>query len=262
MDFRGTNIRSPTGEAVGDGPNGKKASGLLMVESVLYMWARNADNSQLAWSTDRGQSWSWADWRFATSFGCPTFANSDRNYMGALDDFVYIYSPDSPSAYEPADRMVLARVPRDRIVDRSAYEFFETRDEQGRPVWTVNVDRRGAVFKHRGRCYRGGVTYSAALQRYLWCQILPGSNPGFERGKPDPRFAGGLGIYEAPNPWGPWRTVYLTDQWDVGPGESACFPSKWMSADGRTAYMVFSGNDCFSVRKATFALANRKGASR
>jgi len=27
-----------------------------------------------------------------------------------------------------------------------------------------------------------------------------------------------------------------------------------MSADGKTCYLVFSGNDCFSVRKAVFTL--------
>jgi hypothetical protein len=66
----------------------------------------------------------------------------------------------------------------------------------------------------------------------------------------DARFSGGFGVYEAPEPWGPWRTVYFTERWDVGPGESSSFPTKWMSADGRTVHLVFSGDDAFSVRKA------------
>ena len=45
-----------------------------------------------------------------------------------------------------------------------------------------------------------------------------------------------------------------TNQWDVGPGETSCLPVKWMSADGRTVHLVFSGEDCFSVRRATFVL--------
>ena len=40
-----------TAETLGDGAKGKKASGMLMVDGVLYMWVRNAGNSQLAWST-------------------------------------------------------------------------------------------------------------------------------------------------------------------------------------------------------------------
>jgi CubicO group peptidase (beta-lactamase class C family) len=40
-DFTGANIRSDD-EQYGDGSRGKKASGMLMVEGVLYMWVRNA----------------------------------------------------------------------------------------------------------------------------------------------------------------------------------------------------------------------------
>jgi hypothetical protein len=27
-----------------------------------------------------------------------------------------------------------------------------------------------------------------------------------------------------PEPWGPWRTVFFTNEWDVGPGETSSFP--------------------------------------
>ncbi len=52
-------------------------------------------------------------------------------------------------------------------------------------------------------------------------------------------------------PWGPWKTVYYTRDWDIGPGESSSIPTKWMSDDGKTCYMVFSGDDYFSLRKLT-----------
>src|SRR5262249_6218545 len=74
-DFIGENVRSATGEQLGDGAKGVKASGMLMVGGTLYMWARNSGNSRLAWSADHGATWQWADWRFTTSFGCPTFLN-------------------------------------------------------------------------------------------------------------------------------------------------------------------------------------------
>lgn len=50
------------------------------------------------------------------------------------------------------------------------------------------------------------------------------------------------------------RDELVRKQWDTGPGEHGDFPSKWMSADGRTLYLVFSGNDQFCVRKATLTL--------
>ena len=69
------------------------------------------------------------------------------------------------------------------------------------------------------------------------------------------RFHGGFGVYDAPEPWGPWTTAYFTEAWDVGPGETGCFPTKWMGADGTNLALVFSGDDCFSVRKATLVVA-------
>ena len=77
----------------------------------------------------------------------------------------------------------------------------------------------------------------------------------------DARFSGGFGIFDAPEPWGPWTTVFYTEAWDVGPGESSSLPTKWMSADGQTVYLVFSGDDNFSVRKGTLRLDKREASS-
>lgn len=246
VDFQAVNLRSPSFETMGDGARGKKASGMLMVGGVLYVWARNAGNSQLAWSTDHGATWTWSDRKFTESFGAPTFLNFGRNYAGARDTFVYVYSQDNDSAYKPSDRMVLARVPTDRIRERTAYEFFVGLDADGQPTWTADVSQRSSVFTHPGRCYRSGISYNARLKRYLWCQIIPG---------PDTRFEGGFGIYDAPEPWGPWTTVFFTEQWDVGPGETSSIPTKWISDDGRTIYLAFSGDDHFSVRRAMLTTA-------
>jgi len=247
-DFEGLNIRSPSIEQRGNGPSGKKASGLLMVNGTLYLWARNAGNAQLAWSSDRGATWTWADWRFETSFGCPTFLNFGRNDEGSRDEYVYVYSQDVDSAYEPADAMVLARVPKDRIRDRAAYRVFAGRNAQGEPRWTNRIEDRAPVFEHPGRCYRSSVSHHPGLNRYLWCQTIPGE---------DTRFEGGFAIYDAPEPWGPWTTVFFTERWDVGPGETQHLPTKWMSPDGRSVHLVFSGDDHFSVRRAELIPARR-----
>ena len=239
--FQGTNLRSSTAERTGGGASGPKVSGMLMVDGVLYMLVRNTDNSQLAWSKDRGKTWTWSDWKFETSFGYPTFLNFGRNYAGARDEYVYIYSHDADSAYRRADRMVLARVPAKQITERDAYTFFERFDGDA-PVWNAGINRRGTVFKHKSGCYRSSVSYNAPLKRYLWCQTGAGN---------DTRFRGGFAIYDAPTPWGPWTAAYVTDRWDVGPGETSCLPTKWISHDGRTVHLVFSGDDCFSVRKGT-----------
>ncbi len=245
--IEGRNVRSNIEEG-GMGRRGRKGSGILMVDGVLYLWARNADgdghHSQLAWSEDRARTWTWADWRFE-EFGYCTFLNFGPNYAGARDDFVYVYSHDNPSAYCAADRMILMRVPKERIRRRDAYEFFTGLDEQGNPGWSGDSDERGAVFTHRRRCLRSGVTYNAGLGRYLWWHQLPNRPMDSQT-----RFSGGFGVYDAPEPWGPWTAVHYAELWDVGPGETGSFPTKWMSEDGRTVHLVFSGNDTFAVRRA------------
>jgi len=246
--FTGANIGAETLEQRGEGAKGRKASGILCLRGTLYLWVRNAGNSQLAWSADHGQTWTWAAWRFTTSFGCPTFLAFGKDYAGARDEYAYVYSFDSASAYDPADRMVMARVPVGRITEQAAYEYFVRVGGDGRPEWTADIARRGPVFEHKGRCYRSGISYNAGLKRYLWWQVIPGG---------ETRLKGGFGVYDAPQPWGPWTTAYFTEQWDVGPGESACFPTKWMSPDGRTLHLVFSGDDAFSVRRASLELKAR-----
>ena len=77
LALAGTLLVGATGaiSALGDGAEGRKASGMLMVDGVLYMWVRNAGNAGLAWSSDRGRSWTWSDscWsgsRSSTDRGC------------------------------------------------------------------------------------------------------------------------------------------------------------------------------------------------
>lgn len=255
VDFSGVNIRSPA-EQLGQGRDGKKGWGLLCVDGVLHLWLGHADNrggmTQLARSSDHARTWTFAEWKFA-EFGMMGFVNFGRNYAGARDDFVYAYSHDDPRADTPADRFVLLRAPKDRVTERDAWEFMVKLDSEGHPIWTRDIQQRGAVFEHRDACLRSAMTYCAPLKRYLWWQHLPQPR-GVTKDRGDTRFTGGFAIYDAPAPWGPWTTAFFTPQWDVGPGEHGDFPTKWMSADGKSLHLVFSGDDAFSVRAARIHL--------
>ena len=114
--------------------------------------------------------------------------------------------------------------------------------------------RRRPVLTVPGKCYRASVSYNAALGRYLLVHPVPSAASRDRAGKPDTRFTGGLAIHDAPEPWGPWTTAFATGEWDVGPGETCSFPTKWMGGDGKTLHLVFSGDDYFSVRAATLEL--------
>ena len=135
-DFTGVNIRSASRRAEGGRARGKKASGMLMVDGVLYLWVRNAGNAQLAWSADHARTWTWCDWKFETSFGCPTFLNFGKDYAGARDDYVYIYSHDGDSAYGRPTAWSWPGCRRAGSRDRGAYEFFAGMSPEASPLWT------------------------------------------------------------------------------------------------------------------------------
>ena len=261
-NFKGINVRSAS-EQLGGGRSGKKGWGLISVDGVLYLWMGHADRkggqAQLAWSRDHAKTWTFADWKFP-QFGLMGFVNFGKNNKWARDDYVYSYSHNGPLADTPADHFILMCVPKNRITERRAWEFFERIDRDGKPVWAADIRKRGAVFRHKDGCLRSAMTYCAPLRRYLWWQHVPAPKGSRDRG--DTRFEGGFGIYDAPEPWGPWTTAFYTEKWDVGPGEHGDFPTKWMSKDGRELYLVFSGEDSFSVRKATLRLRAGKSETR
>ncbi len=240
--FKAVNVRSPTGERTGEGKAGAKASGMLMVDGVLYMWVRNTGNSQLVWSLDRGRTWQWG-FKFDVSFGSPAFLNFGKNYQGARDEFVYTYSQDGPSAYESYDYLVLARAPKDRLRERGAWEFFVRLDGAQQPVWTKDIAQRGPVFTFRGHCERVDAVYNPYIKRYL---LALGYN-----------HQGGWGIYDAPEPWGPWTTAFHTANWGLGGTHGYRLPAKWIQPGGTTMYLIFSGikpYDAFCLRRFTLEL--------
>ncbi|MGV3660559.1 MAG: DUF4185 domain-containing protein [Prosthecobacter sp.] len=251
----GTNVRS-TSEQLGQGRDGKKGWGMISVDGVLYLWLGHADNkggmTQLAWSKDHAKTWTFADWKFP-EFGMMGFVNFGKDHAGARDGFVYAYSHDGSQADTPADSFVLLRAPKDKLTSRAAWEFFVKTGADSQPHWSSNIQERGAVFLHPDACLRSAMTWCAPLKRYLWWQHLP-QPPGLTKDRGDTRYSGGFAIYDAPEPWGPWTTAFSTPHWDVGPGEHGDFPTKWMSADGLTLHLVFSGDDAFSVRQAKVRL--------
>jgi hypothetical protein len=249
--FAGVNVRS-SAEQLGQGRDGKKGWGILSVEGTLYLWLGHADNkggqTQLAWSRDHAKTWTFAEWKFA-EFGMMGFVNFGKDYAGARDGYVYAYSHEGSLADTPADHFILMRASKDKLTSREAWEFFVKLDANGQPQWSRDITQRGPVFTHRDACLRSAMTYCAPLKRYLWWQHIPLPAGAKDRG--DTRYTGGFAVYDAPEPWGPWTTAYFTEKWDVGPGEHGDFPTKWMSEDGKTLHLVFSGEDAFSVREVT-----------
>jgi hypothetical protein len=101
---------------------------------------------------------------------------------------------------------------------------------------TAAIGRRGTVFRYPGNCQRVDVVYDSGIKRYLIALSYDHS--------------GAWGLFDAPEPWGRWTTV-LHREWDVPNTHGYRLPAKWISADGLTLTLVFSGtkpNDAFCTR--------------
>jgi hypothetical protein len=245
----------------GGGSSGIKASGLLMVDGMLYMFIRNYrlpgsddfTNARLASSRDRGANWVWADWHFSDTFGCPEFVQVGKDYTGARDKYVYIVSQANDSAYGFSPDIVLARAPKTSLLHRSSYEFFAGFSGKQNPTWSPDIEKRKPIFTDPNGTQRVAITYNAGLQRYF---LTTSHRPPGSKATHTPA----LGIFEAPQPWGPWATVYYDHDWSKGSRTyHHKFPTKWISPDGKTMWLLFSGLDggyySFCLKKAVLEVS-------
>jgi hypothetical protein len=96
------------------------------------------------------------------------------------------------------------------------------------------------------------VSYNPGLKRYLLTTEHTETH------------AGKLGIFDAPEPWGPWTTVAYEETWGAPHVEVSTFywnfPSKWLSSDGSRFTLVFTGkntNDSWNTVAGRFVLRSR-----
>ncbi len=257
-NYRGYNLYS-----VPRGWDGGKSYGILSVGGVLYMWVSpgsdgtNFEEARLHVSSDHGSSWTKADWAFTKSDGIilPTFLQFGKDYAGARDNYVYTYAnhykgTGSLRVQIPGE-IALIRVPKTSILDRSQYEFFAGVGATGNPQWTKTLSARKPVFTNPdgvGWC-TSGVLYNVALGRYLLATDYSTTD-------------GNLAVFEGPEPWGPWRTVYYGNL-----GRSsfyANFSQKWMSSDGRGFVLIFTGTgdyDSWNTVRGVFTSPSQDAVS-
>jgi hypothetical protein len=192
-------------------------------------------------SSNHGASWTAAGWDFLQSDGLinPTFLQFGQDYRGSRDWYVYIYASTLKDAsdlkVQKPGEIALMRVPKDAIMDRTQYEFFAGLDGSGVPVWLTDLTQREPVFEDvaGGVGWNTSASHNAGLGRYL----IITEHSATSRGN--------IGIFDAPEPWGPWTTVLYKSGFGAPTIESSAFfwnfANKWLSADGRDFVLVFTG---------------------
>ena len=207
-------------------------------------------------STDFGRTWKGTPhtpdkplfgetgmWGYPVKIGAPHFVDFGKNMEHSPDGKAYLVGhgavdPDPKPRFAnlswiSGDQVYLIRVVPgiENINDASKYEFFAGHDADGKPIWTHDFEEIQPLIDWNNNCGCVTVTYNAPLKKYLMCVT---------DGWPTCAKMSSY-ILEADRITGPWRLVtYMKDF-----GEQGYFlniPTKFISDDGRTAWLCYSGN--------------------
>lgn len=181
---------------------------------------------------------------YPVKIGSPHFVDFGKNMMHSPDGYAYLVGHGSDLKFYPpqniahlswitGDQVYLIRVKPslETINDPSAYAFFAGHDASDTPLWSSRFEDIKPLLEWPDRMGCVTVTYNAPLQKYLMA-VTDGGNTCAKMNSY---------ILEADTLTGPWRLVtYMKDF-----GEQAYFlnfPSKFISEDGKTLWLCYSGN--------------------
>ncbi|MCK5802894.1 MAG: DUF4185 domain-containing protein [Lentisphaeria bacterium] len=235
---------------------GKTSSGVIAIGGAIYLFVVEEGvwtNNHMWKSADLGMTWKDLGPVFNEpkgAYAAPGIIQFGRDYADSRDDYVYGYTN---KAWR--DGMALFRVPKTRLPDRKAYEFFAGLNSAGAPQWTADIAKQKPVFKDpNGTEWGATCVFHPVHKRYLLAVRHSGES-------------GEWGLFDAPEPWGPWSTIaYGKDipEW-VGtpdpkgtgrnpPAWMHTFPAKWMSPDGKTMWQISDRSDVFNLVKVEIHL--------
>ena len=178
-------------------------------------------------------------------FSLVTLLQMGRNYEHNRDGYVYGYAPNG-NGQATTKQLAMFRVPKDRILDRSAYEFFVSCSGGGSAIWSRDIEKRGVVHTFDQcnwpwTCWHPSVVYNAPLEVFMmvnWSMGNDSDGPSLDK----PSY---LGFWVADKPWGPWTQVHEETEWMPGGDNQARayqpqIAPKWIAQDGRSFWLVFS----------------------
>ena len=237
-----------------------KPSSILAIDGRLYLAGHTPlgepDEGYIAYSDDWGSTWTkvpdspWvkdaAD-RRKSPFRCMMFINMGQNYELNSDGYVYALGIGWEWDWDVADdsNVYLTRVPVSSILDYSSYVYYTgdvLKTGQRVPTWSADQDLAvpvpGLISQDLG-----SAMYHEGTGRYIYLMDM--------------------GLFEAPNPWGPWTMTASLLAWGDNPEwvggympglitKGAGPDSVWFTFAGQTSiigYRLQLGRIDFTTRK-------------
>ncbi len=241
---------------VGGAGNGSKPSGMLSVKGVLYLGVQNllgrkppphgagsqhGSDAFIVSSRDFGVTWTPGIEEYrnkgpmfpGAKFGGPAFVQYGRD-QAAPDGFAYAVSGDQ---WDNGSELRVGRVPQDRILDASAWEFIALVGKDNAPRWSRKLDDAAAVLTIDRHVSLPEMVYLAREKRYLL--LTWHLSVDF-----DSLHGGSLTVLESPEPWGPFRLAHFDEAWDNSDATFYCprLPLKWFDARSREGWLLYSGS--------------------
>jgi hypothetical protein len=195
-------------------------------------------------SINYGQSWTETSHTgHPVKIGEPHFVDFGRDMEHSPDGKAYLVAQGAELtdpqprfanlSWITADQVYLLRVQPsvDNVNDASKYEFFAGHDAQGQPVWSNNFKQIRPLLEWNNNMGCVTATYVAPLKKFLMF-VTDGGNTCARMN---------TYVLESSALTGPWRLVTYMKHF----GEQSYFvnlPSKFISADGRSAWLCYSAN--------------------
>jgi hypothetical protein len=183
------------------------------------------------------------------AFSALTILQMGRNYELNRDGYMYAYAPNGATD-GTMNQQVLFRTPKDRVLDRGAFEFFAGLRSDGSASWSAQIADRavvqtfpaGFVSAEHAHSWIPSVVYNEPLGLYLmsnwgmpWC-----ADPAAFASRPSY-----LGFWTALQPWGPWEQIHEEPEWlPCGDANARAYEAqiapKWIAPDGKSFWLVWS----------------------
>ncbi len=204
--------------------------------------------------------------QLAYPFSFFDFVQNGKDNSAAKDEYIYIYSPEGAHTH----KLILARVPKDKLGIRSEWQYFTKYDENNQPQWSGDISRRGSVYEYPEKSSKGhffgwyswlpSVVWNEGLGLYI--MVNGGTYAGHGLTNSDEDYydgwmhteTGSLGFWYSEKPYGPWKQFFYTDYWIVDDEKNRTYQPKlspkWISEDGKEMTLIWSD-----------AMKNEKGKS-
>lgn len=205
--------------------------GFRVSEDLGETWTETPHTPESSIFSESGLDGSWV------KFGAPHFVDFGQNMEASPDGFAYLVGHGSMTSasnlsWISGDDVFLARVKPspETINDPAAWQFFAGKSSDGES-WSDRVEDARPIASWPGHMGCVTVTYHAPTRRYLMCVT-----DGWPTIKEMSSY-----ILEADSLTGVWRMAAYMENF----GTQAYFlnfPSKFISADGETAWLSYSAN--------------------